>query len=79
VILVLVLAAYAVIGTVVTMFFGKKLINLNFQQLRREADLRYGLVHVRDNAESIAFYRAKSGKRDRSSSGCSPPSAICGS
>ncbi len=57
--LVLVLVAYAFIGTLVTMFFGKKLINLNFQQLRREADLRYGLVHVRDNAESIAFYRGE--------------------
>jgi vitamin B12/bleomycin/antimicrobial peptide transport system ATP-binding/permease protein len=57
--LVLVLAAYAVIGTVVTIFFGKKLINLNFQQLRKEADFRYGMVHVRDNAESIAFYRGE--------------------
>jgi vitamin B12/bleomycin/antimicrobial peptide transport system ATP-binding/permease protein len=57
--LVLVLVAYAVIGTLVTMLFGKKLINLNFQQLRKEADLRYGLVHVRDNAESIAFYRGE--------------------
>ncbi len=57
--LVLVLAGYAAIGTVVTMFFGRKLIHLNFQQLRREADFRYGLVHVRDNAESIAFYRGE--------------------
>ncbi|MHB9097396.1 MAG: ABC transporter ATP-binding protein/permease [Syntrophales bacterium] len=57
--LVLVLMAYAVVGTTVTMLFGRKLINLNFQQLRREADLRYGLVHVRDNAESIAFYRGE--------------------
>ena len=57
--LVLVLLAYAVIGTVVTMFFGKRLINLNFQQLRREADFRYGLVHIRDNVESIAFYRGE--------------------
>lgn len=57
--LVLVLIAYAVIGTVVTLFFGKRLVHLNFQQLRREADLRYGLVHVRDNAESIAFYRGE--------------------
>ena len=57
--LVFVLVLYAAIGTVVTMLFGKKLINLNFQQLRREADLRYGLVHVRDNAESIAFYQGE--------------------
>lgn len=57
--LVLVLVAYAVIGTAVTLFFGKRLINLNFQQLRKEADFRYGLVHIRDNAESIAFYRGE--------------------
>jgi putative ATP-binding cassette transporter len=57
--LVLVLLAYAFIGTFVTLFFGKRLINLNFQQLRKEADLRYGLVHVRDNAESIAFFRGE--------------------
>jgi putative ATP-binding cassette transporter len=57
--LVMVLLAYAAVGTVVTMFFGKRLINLNFLQLRKEADLRYGLVHVRDNAESIAFYRGE--------------------
>ena len=57
--LVLVLLAYAFIGTLVTLFFGKRLINLNFQQLRKEADLRYGLVHVRDNAESIAFFRGE--------------------
>ncbi|MGB7442608.1 MAG: ABC transporter ATP-binding protein/permease [Coleofasciculaceae cyanobacterium] len=50
------LVGYAVLGTVVTAYFGKKLIALNFNQLRREADFRYGLVHVRDNAESIAFY-----------------------
>ena len=59
VILVLVLIAYAVIGTAVTIFFGTRLIHLNFQQLRREANLRYGLVHIRDNAESIAFYRGE--------------------
>jgi putative ATP-binding cassette transporter len=57
--LVLVLLAYAFIGTLVTLFFGKRLINLNFQQLRKEADMRYGLVHVRDNAESIAFFRGE--------------------
>ena len=28
----------------------------NFDQLRFEADYRYGLVHIRNNAESIAFY-----------------------
>lgn len=57
--LVLSLVAYATAGTVITMLFGKRLIFLNFQQLRREADFRFGLVHVRNNAESIAFYRGE--------------------
>ncbi len=50
------LILYAVAGTFIAVIFGNKLIPLNFNQLRREADFRYGLVHVRDNAESIAFY-----------------------
>lgn len=54
--LVVLLVGYAAIGTIVVVVFGKKLISLNFLQLKREADLRYGLVHVRNNAESIAFF-----------------------
>ncbi len=46
---------YAGCGTVVTLLLGKRLIKLNFNQLRLEADFRYKLVHVRDNAEAIAF------------------------
>jgi putative ATP-binding cassette transporter len=53
------LIIYAVFGTTVMVFFGKRLIFLNFNQLSREADFRYGLVHIRDNAESIAFYRGE--------------------
>lgn len=53
------LIGYAIFGTIVTIFYGRRLIALNFNQLRREADFRYGLVHVRDNAESIAFYRGE--------------------
>jgi vitamin B12/bleomycin/antimicrobial peptide transport system ATP-binding/permease protein len=47
---------YAVAGTVITALLGKSLVHLNFKQLQREADLRYSLVRMRDNAESIAFY-----------------------
>jgi vitamin B12/bleomycin/antimicrobial peptide transport system ATP-binding/permease protein len=53
------LIGYALFGTVVAALFGRRLITLNFNQLRREADFRYGLVHVRDNAESIAFYQGE--------------------
>ncbi len=53
------LVGYALVGTIVAALFGRRLISLNFNQLRREADFRYGLVHVRDNAESIAFYQGE--------------------
>ncbi|MEM6613976.1 MAG: SbmA/BacA-like family transporter, partial [Cyanobacteria bacterium P01_C01_bin.72] len=56
----LVLVGYAVFGTVVTVVLGRRLIGLNYTQLQREADFRYGLVHLRDNAESIAFYGGES-------------------
>jgi putative ATP-binding cassette transporter len=57
--LVLILVGYAFVGTVVTVLLGKRLIGLNFLQLQKEADFRYGLVHVRDNAEAIAFYQGE--------------------
>lgn len=58
--LVLFLVVYATIGTLIASFvFGRKLVALNLFQLRREADFRFSLVRVRENAESIAFYRGQ--------------------
>ncbi|MGC4013735.1 MAG: ABC transporter ATP-binding protein/permease [Luteolibacter sp.] len=57
--LVYVLTGYAIFGTIVAFLIGKRLIGLNYLQYEREADFRYGLVRVRDNAESIAFYRGE--------------------
>jgi len=57
--LMAVLLIYAALGTLITLWFGKKLVFLNFQQLRKEADFRYGMVHIRNNAESIAFYNGE--------------------
>lgn len=50
------LVLYSTAGTLVTLWLGGRLVRLNFAQLRREADFRYALVRVRENAESIAFY-----------------------
>lgn len=62
--LVGVLAVYSLLGTVVALYvFGKPLIQLNFWQLRREADFRFGLMRLRENAESIAFYRGEAQER----------------
>jgi vitamin B12/bleomycin/antimicrobial peptide transport system ATP-binding/permease protein len=58
--LVFFLVGYALLGTLVTTFvFGKPLVRLNFEQLRKEADLRFSLVRVRENAEAIAFYQGE--------------------
>ncbi|KAK6133130.1 hypothetical protein DH2020_033169 [Rehmannia glutinosa] len=54
--LFLVLLAYSLGGTAISVFLGRGLVTLNFLQEKKEADFRYGLVRVRENAESIAFY-----------------------
>lgn len=59
VLLVVVVLGYSLVGTVLTMLIGRRLVRLNFNQLRYEADFRYSLIHVRDNAESIAFYQGE--------------------
>lgn len=48
--------AYAVVGSVLTHLVGRPLIGLNFQQQRREADFRFRLVRLRENAEGVALY-----------------------
>ncbi|KZL50083.1 ABC transporter ATP-binding protein [Nodularia spumigena CENA596] len=51
------LVIYAGLGSLLTtLVFGKVLMGINLEKLKREADFRYGLVRVRENAESIAFY-----------------------
>lgn len=58
--LVAFLIIYALVGTIVTVLvFGKLLIGLNFYQLKREANFRFSLVRIRENAEAIAFYRGE--------------------
>ncbi|MGQ0636652.1 MAG: ABC transporter ATP-binding protein/permease [Planctomycetaceae bacterium] len=59
--LVLFLVVYATAGTLVTLLgFGHPLASLNFAQIKREADFRFGLMRIRENAEAIAFYRGES-------------------
>jgi len=48
---------YAVLGSLFTMFLGRRLIALNYAQADREADFRTALIEVRENAEGIALHR----------------------
>ncbi len=57
--LVAMLVIYAVAGTAISIAIGRKLVRLHYHQYEQEANFRYGLVRVRDNAESIAFYRGE--------------------
>ena len=56
---------YAVIGTVLTHLIGWRLIPLNFQQQRFEADFRFNLVRTRENAEQIAALGGEAAERER--------------
>ncbi|MEM9217112.1 MAG: ABC transporter ATP-binding protein/permease [Cyanobacteria bacterium P01_F01_bin.150] len=55
--LVLILVVYSLGGMIITTVgFGRILIPLKKEQLKREANFRFGLVRIRENVESIAFY-----------------------
>ena len=54
---------YAIAGTWLTHVIGKPLIGLEFGQQRFEADYRFALVRLRENAEGVALYR---GEREES-------------
>jgi putative ATP-binding cassette transporter len=61
----MVLAAliYAVVGTLLTHWIGRPLAQLTFDQQRYEADFRFSLVRLRENAESVAFYGGEARER----------------
>jgi len=55
--------AYAGIGSLVVGWVGWPLVGKHYQQQRFEADFRFGLIRVRENAEAVALYR---GEREES-------------
>jgi vitamin B12/bleomycin/antimicrobial peptide transport system ATP-binding/permease protein len=55
---------YAVGGTLLTRWIGHPLIRLNFDQQRYEADFRFSMVRLRENAENVAFYGGEARELD---------------
>ncbi|MGH6989170.1 MAG: ABC transporter ATP-binding protein/permease [Stellaceae bacterium] len=47
---------YAGFGTWLTVKIGRPLVSLNFAQQRLEADFRFALMRLRENAESVALF-----------------------
>ena len=54
--MVFVTLIYSIVGTWLAHKVGRKLIRLNYDQQRFEADFRFSMVRVRENSESVAFY-----------------------
>ncbi|CAK0778278.1 vitamin B12/bleomycin/antimicrobial peptide transport system ATP-binding/permease protein [uncultured Gammaproteobacteria bacterium] len=55
---------YSAAGTWLTHVVGRSLAGLNFNQQRYEADFRFSLVRLRENAEGVALYRGEQRERD---------------
>jgi vitamin B12/bleomycin/antimicrobial peptide transport system ATP-binding/permease protein len=56
---------YSIVGTILTQWIGHALVRLNFLQQRYEADFRYNLVRVRENAEQIALLEGEPAEKQR--------------
>lgn len=57
--LCLVAFIYSVIGSWLINLIGKKLMSLNYQQQKTNADFRYSLMRVREANEQVAFHRGE--------------------
>ena len=54
---------YAAFGSVLTHYIGRPLATLSFQQERFEADFRFSLVRLRENAEGVALYGGEAAEK----------------
>ncbi len=54
---------YAMFGTWVTHLVGRPLIRLNYDQERYEADFRFSLVRLRENAEEVTLLSGEDAER----------------
>jgi len=56
---------YSALGTILAHLIGRRLIGLNFHQQKVEADFRFSLVRVRENAEAIALSAGEAQEQSR--------------
>jgi ABC-type long-subunit fatty acid transport system fused permease/ATPase subunit len=55
--------AFALFSMWITNAVGRRLVPLNFDKIRLEADFRYGLVRYRDHVEAVALSRGEAVER----------------
>ncbi|MCW5622603.1 MAG: ABC transporter ATP-binding protein/permease, partial [Burkholderiales bacterium] len=57
---------FSVAGTVLTHLVGRRLIDLTYIEQKAEADFRFGLTRLRENAESVAFHEGEQDEKRQS-------------
>jgi vitamin B12/bleomycin/antimicrobial peptide transport system ATP-binding/permease protein len=53
------LIVYTIVGNAIAVYLTQELNNITQEELECKADYSYGLTHVRNHAESIAFFRGE--------------------
>jgi putative ATP-binding cassette transporter len=56
--------AYAVVGTWIAHKVGQPLVGINFLRQRYDADFRFALVRLRENAEEVALLKGEPAERE---------------
>ncbi|BAY50312.1 ABC transporter-related protein (plasmid) [Scytonema sp. HK-05] len=54
-----ILIIYTVIGNLIAVYLSQELIKINQEELESKADYNYCLTHIRNHAESIAFFQGE--------------------
>ncbi|MBD2208749.1 ABC transporter ATP-binding protein/permease [Nostoc linckia FACHB-104] len=55
---------YGILGNIIAGYLSQRLIKINTAQLESVADYSYSLTHVRNNAESVAFFQGENKESD---------------
>ncbi|WP_066382156.1 ABC transporter ATP-binding protein/permease [Anabaena sp. CA = ATCC 33047] len=55
----IILVTYTIIGNLIAVYLNQELNQINQEELESKADYSYALTHVRNHAESIAFFQGE--------------------
>ena len=56
---------YAAAGSIATHLVGRRLIGINFDLQRADADFRFRMIRIRENAESVALYGGEADEQEQ--------------
>ncbi len=55
----IIVIVYTIVGNLIALYLGQELSQINQEQLEFEANYNYAVTHVRNHAESIAFFQGE--------------------